>query len=232
MSLDPISPLTSSSLLGVGLHTGIWVCVMLGLECSVCRRVIDYHTRVILRQKTDVWRRPPRTWSFSQVRWFRCPQRRSARSWLSSFSSQTAYRPMTIFWRYYNTSIFTSRRDSLERSGFPVTLGPDLPLRRSCDTGIWSARSGESVLPPAGAWTCQAKHRLGWIGEQHWAQCVNVKGCKEQHTLTECQSWNINRKLYKGGRLARWSHNPRTPRSQRDRNIYCFYLFVLILSHV
>ena len=52
--------------------------------------------------------------------------RRSARSWLSSFSSQTAYRPMTIFWRYYDTSIFTSRRDGPEQLGFPVTLGPDL----------------------------------------------------------------------------------------------------------
>ena len=51
--------------------------------------------------------------------------RRSAQSWLSSFSSQTAYRPMTIFWRYYDASIFTSRRDGPERSGIPVTLGPD-----------------------------------------------------------------------------------------------------------
>jgi len=46
-------------------------------------------------------------------------------SWLSSFSSQTAYRPMTIFWRYYDTSIFTSRRDGPEKLGSLVTLGPD-----------------------------------------------------------------------------------------------------------
>jgi len=54
-----------------------------------------------------------------------CHVGRSARSWLSNFSSQTAYRPMTIFWRYHDTSIFTSRQDGPERSGFPVTLGPD-----------------------------------------------------------------------------------------------------------
>jgi len=47
---------------------------------------------------------------------------RSARSWLSSFSSQTAYRPMTILWRYYNTSFFTfeetasSKRSSHSRT--------------------------------------------------------------------------------------------------------------------
>jgi len=32
---------------------------------------------------------------------------------------------MTIVWRYYDTSIFTSRRDGPEQSGFPVTLKPD-----------------------------------------------------------------------------------------------------------
>ena len=42
---------------------------------------------------------------------------RSARSWVSSFSSQTANRPMTILWRYYDTSIFTSRRDGPKRLG-------------------------------------------------------------------------------------------------------------------
>jgi len=41
--------------------------------------------------------------------------RRSTRSWLSSFSSQTAYRPMTTVWRYHDTSICTSRRDGPEQ---------------------------------------------------------------------------------------------------------------------
>ena len=62
MSLDPISPLASSSLLGVGLDVGVWVCVMLGVECSVCRRMIDYHTRVILKQRTGAWRPPRARW--------------------------------------------------------------------------------------------------------------------------------------------------------------------------
>ena len=48
MSLDPISPLASPSLLGVGLDAGVWVCVMLGVECRVCRRVINYHTGAIV----------------------------------------------------------------------------------------------------------------------------------------------------------------------------------------
>jgi len=37
---------------------------------------------------------------------------------------------MTIVWRYYDTLIFISRRDSPEQSGFPVTLGPDFSTIR------------------------------------------------------------------------------------------------------
>jgi len=43
-----MSPLTSSSLHGVGLDMGVWVCVTLVVECSVCRRVINYHAGTIL----------------------------------------------------------------------------------------------------------------------------------------------------------------------------------------
>ena len=46
---------------------------------------------------------------------------RSARSWLSSFSPQTEYRPMTIVWRDFHTSIFTSQRDGPEQLSLPVT---------------------------------------------------------------------------------------------------------------
>jgi len=63
-----ISPPASSLLLGLGLNTVALDCVLLVVECSVCRRVIDYdyHTRPILRQSTVSW------WSqrarfFSQV---------------------------------------------------------------------------------------------------------------------------------------------------------------------
>ena len=51
--------------------------------------------------------------------------RLSARSGLSTNPHKFAFRPMTIFWRYFHTSIFTSRRDDLKILGFPVTLGPD-----------------------------------------------------------------------------------------------------------
>jgi len=50
----------------------------------------------------------------SVLKFSQCLVGRSARSWLSSFSSQTAYRPMTFIWRYYDTSFFTSRRVGLK----------------------------------------------------------------------------------------------------------------------
>ena len=53
-------------LLGVGLDTSVWECVMLGVKCSVCRSVIHYHTRAIFRQSTGAWQ-SPRASFFSQV---------------------------------------------------------------------------------------------------------------------------------------------------------------------
>ena len=46
--MDSLSPLTASSLFGVGVDTGVWVCVMLGVDCSVSRHVINYHTGTIV----------------------------------------------------------------------------------------------------------------------------------------------------------------------------------------
>jgi len=43
-------------------------------------------------------------------------------SWLSRKCPQTAYKPMTIVWRYFHTSFFTSRREGLKLLGLPVTL--------------------------------------------------------------------------------------------------------------
>ena len=50
-------------------------------------------------------------------------QRLSARSGLSTNPHKCAFRPMTTCWRYFHTSISTSRRDGLKILGFPVTLG-------------------------------------------------------------------------------------------------------------
>ena len=61
-----------------------------------------------------------------------------------------------------------------------------LRLCWSCDTGIWSARSVDSVPPPARARTCEANYR-GIKGE-HWAQCASVRNHNGEHTLTERQS--------------------------------------------
>jgi len=58
LTLVPILPLASPSLLGVGVDTSVWVCVMLGVECSVCSRVIGCHTKAISRQRTGAWQLP------------------------------------------------------------------------------------------------------------------------------------------------------------------------------
>ena len=50
--------------------------------------------------------------------------RLSAESGLSTNPHKCAYRPMTISWRYYDISFFTSRRDGLKILGLPVTYGP------------------------------------------------------------------------------------------------------------
>ena len=72
VSLDPISPPASSLLLGLGMNIVALDRVMLDVECSVCRRVIDYHTRPIIRQSTGSWW-PQRARFFSQVGWFSWP---------------------------------------------------------------------------------------------------------------------------------------------------------------
>jgi len=74
-----MSPLNSPSLLGVGLDTNVWVCVMLGVECSVCRHVIKYHTHwshSMLRQRlgTGAWWSPrARFQVLSPIGWFCWP---------------------------------------------------------------------------------------------------------------------------------------------------------------
>ena len=40
MSLDSISPLASDSLRGVGLDTGVWVCVMLAVKKTTCQNLL------------------------------------------------------------------------------------------------------------------------------------------------------------------------------------------------
>jgi len=60
-------------------------------------------------------------------------------------------------------------------------------LRRSCDTGMRRAQSGDRVLPPAGARRYEANHR-GIEGE-HWAQCARVGKSREEHSLVKRQRW-------------------------------------------
>jgi len=56
----------------------------------------------------------------------------------------------------------------------------DKLLAEWCDTGMWSARSCDSVFSPAGARTCKAKNR--GIEGQCWAQSACGRICKEEHT--------------------------------------------------
>ena len=53
----------------MGLDTGVWVCIMFGMDHSVCRRVIDYHTRAILKKRTGAWL-PPDARCSLKVGWF------------------------------------------------------------------------------------------------------------------------------------------------------------------
>ena len=57
------------------------------------------------------------------------------------------------------------------------------PLRRSCDTGMRGAQSGDCVLPSVGARRYKANYR-GIEGE-HWAQCARVRRSREEHTLVK-----------------------------------------------
>jgi len=47
--------------------------------------------------------------------------RRSAQSWLSGKCPQTAFRPMTIIWKYFHISFFAFRQDSLKWLSLAVT---------------------------------------------------------------------------------------------------------------
>jgi len=50
----------------------------------------------------------------------------SAQSGLSTNPYQCAFRPMTICWRYFHTSIFTFESTGRpQNKAFPITLGPD-----------------------------------------------------------------------------------------------------------
>ena len=77
-----------------------------------------------------------------------------------------------------------------------------------------SARSGDPVLPPAGAIIYEAKHR-GIEGE-HLAQCARVRRCKEEHTLTKRQSWGHRPDGDSRIRIVTRNHNSSPSQSLED----------------
>jgi len=92
-------------------------------------------------------------------------------------------------------------------------------LRRSCDTGMRSAQSGDCFLPPAGARICKGSH-TGIEGE-HWAQCARVRRWREEYTLIERQSWgpsNDSRRRTNDSRRRTNDSRRRTNDSRRRTN--------------
>jgi len=81
-----------------------------------------------------------------------------------------------------------------------------------------SARLGDSFLPPTDARTCKSNHR-GIEGE-HWAQCALVRRCKEEHTLTEHQSWGC--RTIVGFRMVNWESQSKTP-TESGRRTHLLY---------
>jgi len=54
-----------------------------------------------------------------------------------------------------------------------IQEGERQALRRSCDTGMRSAQSGDCVLPPAGARRYETNYR--GIEGKRWEQCARVR---------------------------------------------------------
>jgi len=101
-------------------------------------------------------------------------------------------------------------------------------LHRSRDTGMQSARSGDCVLPPAGARRCEVNHR-GIEGEDR-ALCARVRRWREEHTLVERQSWGPSN--HSGLMMVNWESQSKgitiSPhRVQKTDTLIVFYLFVL-----
>jgi len=102
-------------------------------------------------------------------RWNRSKAPNKPRGDIPKGSSDSRFREALTSWAWWVTADLwlratsTPSLKSLKRQA----------LRRSCDTGMRSAQSGDCVLPPAGARRYKANHR-GIKGE-HWAQCARVR---------------------------------------------------------
>ena len=121
--------------------------------------------------------------------------RLSARSGLSTNPhTECAFRPMTICWRYFHTSIFTSQRDGLKILCFLITLGPDFFLSK-----MDSIFSTENIVFRSkdawhGVWHREHRGALknGWCGACYpsYACCEsNVADSQWPHVLTKADNW-------------------------------------------
>ena len=95
------------------------------------------------------------------VSWWLC-------AWLgwASFWTETAYRPMAMSWRYFHTSFFTSRRDSLKILGLPVTPGPEF-LSKMDSTRRHQVHFDRTKFSVQG-WKSWSMIQRTWTRPQEW----------------------------------------------------------------
>jgi len=91
-----------------------------------------------------------------------------------------------------------------------------------------SARSGDCVLPQAGAKRCRADHK-GIEGE-HRTQRARMRRWREEHTLIERQIWSPSNDS--GLKMVNWVSKSRPPQSPEDGQIYCILLIRIVFCHV
>jgi len=94
---------------------------------------------------------------------------------------------------------------------------------------MWSAQSGDSVLPPAGARRCEANHR--GIEGAHQAQCAVVSRWREEHTLIERQNLGPSNVIGLRGELGITIKDP-PPESGRRTHLLHFTNLYCMLSSV
>jgi len=143
-----------------------------------------------------------------------------------------AFREAAPKWEFDQIDFVVGNRGSVVESDFYTKL-KKLDVQEGkkdklfADTGMRSARLGDSVLPPAHARTCKANHR-GIEGE-HWVQYARVRRCKDNHTLTERQSWGPSNNS--GLRIVNWKPQSKTPpKSGRRTHLLYFTYSYCVLS--
>jgi len=67
-------------------------------------------------------------------------------------------------------------------------------------------------------------------GRKYLAQCARLRGCTEEHTLTEHQRWGSSNDS--GLRMVKWESQSKTPQSLEHKHICCILLIRIVFCHV